>query len=118
MPATVQVQSASFFATADGGSSSIGPVVLTGTIIPRETFINLVSGDNSIAVPALAAGCIISPPDTNTEILIAKTTIGDVGMNIPKATPSILVFDIANVPTTLFLNAADDTTGFTSVRFF
>lgn len=114
----LSIQGSATVATAFG-TDAIGPITVQGTITPYKTYANLLSGNNTIAVPSGAwAGCLIVPPTTNTQVLKAKTTSGDTGINIPKAAPSLLIFDSANLPTNLYLNAAADTTGLTAVMFF
>lgn len=118
MPLTLNIQSAAPFTTADGGTQSVGPANVTGTITPVAYSLVLVSGNNSFTVPAGAVGCLITPPNTNTVALKTKTTSGDTGENIPQATPSLRQFDPNNLPATLYINAASNTTGNTTVLFF
>lgn len=114
----LNIQSAANYTTPDGGSASLGPITVAGTITPVETFANLVSGNNSLAVPSGAVGCVITPPTTNAIVLKAKTTSGDTGINIHQSQPSMLRFDPNNLPATLYINAASNTTGNTTVLFF
>lgn len=117
MPLTISVQSTASAPTGFG-SLTCGPFSAVGIIAPQVANLNLVSGNNSITVPASAAGCVVTPPASNAVALIYKTTSGDVGVNVPKATPSVFVFDSTNVPATIYLNAASNTTGQTQVLFF
>lgn len=117
MPATLTVQSTASFATGFG-TVSVGPITVTGTITPQVANANLTSGNNSFTVPTGAVGCIITPPSSSAIVLKVKTTSGDTGVNIPQATPSIFLFDSSNVPATLYVNAANNTTGQTQVLWF
>lgn len=115
--ATLNLTSASAF-TTPFGTVTIGPFNFTGTITALIEYLNLVSGNNSITVPTGAVGVLIVPPTTNNVVLKYKTTSGDVGLNIPQATPALFLFDSANVPATVYVNAASNTTGQTQVVFF
>lgn len=117
MPATVNIQSTTTFVTPFG-SLAVGPIPVTGTIVPLPLTLLLQSGNNSFTCPTGAVGCIVTPPTTNAIVLKAKTTSGDTGMNRPAATPWIEIFDPANLPTTYFINAASLTVGNTTVLFF
>lgn len=117
MGLVLNVQSQTAFSTAFG-SLSIGPFITTGTITPQVASLNLQSGNNSFTVPASAVGCVIVPPAANAVVLKAKTTSGDVGVNIPQNAPSVLLFDPNNLPATLYINAASGTTGQTQIVFF
>ena len=114
----LNIQSAANYRTPDGGSASLGPITVSGSITPEETFANLLSGNNSFSVPASSVGCIITPPTTNAIVLKAKTTSGDTGINIPQNVPSLFVFDPNNLPAAMYINAASNTTGNTTVLFF
>lgn len=116
--ATLNIQSAAAYTNPTGGTETIGPINVVGTITPLRTFLNLQSGNNSFTVPTGAVGAIITPPSTNTIVLKGKTTSGDVGVNLPMAAPSVILFDTANLPGTLYINAASATTGYTTVLFF
>lgn len=100
------------------GSLSVGPISFVGTIAPQVVNLNLVSGNNSVTVPTGAVGCVVTPPASSAIVIKYKTTSGDVGVNVPQATPSVFVFDSSNVPATVYLNAASNTTGQTQVVFF
>lgn len=118
MPLSLNIQSAAAFTTPDGGSESVGPISVVGTIVPQRTFLNLQSGNNSFTPPTGAVGCLITPPTSNAVVLKVKTTSGDTGVNIPQNVSSLLIFDPSNLPATLYINAATNTTGNTSVLFF
>ena len=115
--ATVTIQSTASVSTPFG-SIAIGPITVTGAVPPSAQQANLASGNNTFTVPASSAGCVIAPPTTNNVVIKAKTTSGDTGLLVPQAAPSVLIFDPANVPGTLYLNAASNTTGLTAVIFF
>ncbi len=117
MPATVNLQSTTTFATPYG-LLSVGPIPVTGTIVPVPVSLVLQSGNNTFTPPTGSVGCIVTPPPTNAVVLKAKTTSGDTGMNRPPALPWIEVFDPANLPASYFINAASLTVGNTTVLFF
>lgn len=117
MPLTLQLQSTAS-APAAFGALSVGPISFAGSIAPQVTNINLQSGNNTLTVPAGAIGCIIAPPSPNAIVLKWKTTSGDVGVDIPQQTPSPIIFDQLNVPTTAYINAASNTTGQTQILWF
>jgi hypothetical protein len=115
--ATLTIQ-ATGAATLPFGSFTFGPITVAGSITPSITSLTLASGLNTIPVPGNTVGVIISPPIGNALALRAKTTSGDAGINIPPAAPSVVLFDTANRPSDLFIDAADDTTGLTQISFF
>ncbi len=117
MGMTLQIQSTATTETSYG-DVDVGPISIAGSIGPIQTSLVLASGNNSFTVPSTAVGAIISPPTTNAIVLIFKTTSGDVGVNMPPSAPTIVRFDTANRPATLFVNAASQTTGYTQVLFF
>ncbi len=100
------------------GNLGVGPITFTGTIDPLVAYVTLASGDNTVTVPADAAGVVIAPPDDNTLLLTYRTENGDDGVNIPKATPSVFVFDLDELPDSIILNAEDDVSGAAQIVFF
>lgn len=118
MPLSLNIQSAAAFTTPDGGTESVGPISIVGTIVPQRTFLALQSGNNTFAVPTGAVGCIITPPSTGGVVLKVKTVSGDTGMDIPEGSSSLVLFDSLNLPSDLYINAASTMSGNTSVLFF
>lgn len=61
------------------------------TPVDSRSLLSLASGANTITVPAGATFLVISPPTTNTTItLTLKGVTGDTGVQIAKATPTVL----------------------------
>jgi hypothetical protein len=87
------------------GTVAAGAVVV-GTITPVVYSQVFASGDNTFPVPAGAVGCWVSPASTNTHVLKFRTVGGDTGDDIPQASPFIHLFDPANLPTNVIINAA------------
>ena len=117
MGLTLQFQSPSA-APTPSGSTTVGPFSAAGQIQPLAEFVNLVSGNNTIAVPTGAIGVVIVPPVAGGIVIKFKTVIGDTGTPIPQASPSPVLFDPANVPADIYLNAASNTVGYTTLTFF
>lgn len=115
----VTVQSVSPGTTPDGGSRSIGPITVVGTIALYTTELVLANGNNTIAVPAGAVGCIISPPPGQNIALKIKPIVGDTGMAIPQNSSCPFFFDTTAVPASFVINAAAGTATLpTTVTFF
>lgn len=118
MPLTLTIQGAAPFANTQGGLSSVGPIAAVGTITPVETQESVTSDGIAVAVPTGAVGVLIVPPSTNTYALTARTTLADTGVNLPRASASLLLFDSALLPGNLYLRSGTSMTGTTSVLFF
>lgn len=100
------------------GSKVVGPYQIAPTgLVDQVTDITLVSGDNTITVPATATGCVIIPPPVNTVVLKIKGVGGDTGIVISKINPFILCFDTVP-PASFIINAASLTAGNTAIEFF
>jgi hypothetical protein len=86
--------------TQSGGSGCLFAVTTNGSGVPTAvTFIAGVGG-------------------TGYSNATVPWTLGDQGVNIPKAAPAVFFFDQAVIPTTIYVNAASLTTGTTTVLFF
>src|ERR1019366_870270 len=75
MPATINLQSTAAFLTPFG-TLPLGPLSVTGTIIPVPLAQVLAAGNNSFAVPTGAVGVIITPPPSNAIALKSKAQTG------------------------------------------
>ena len=117
MALSVTVQSASS-TPVGGGTWSLGPFTITGTIVPVPLSNNLQSGNTTFTVATGAIGVIIAPPAGNAVVIKQKTITGDTGTAIPEASPSVVLFDPSSPPTSFFLNAASNTNGYTTITFF
>ena|SRR5437867_3068159 len=103
------------------GNVGFGPIIITGANDPIVQSLNLASGNNTFTTPTSPTGWVgvlVVPPPANAIVIKYKTTSGDTGVNISQNSPSLFRFDTANVPTTVYLNAASLTTGITLVIFF
>jgi hypothetical protein len=111
----VTVQSAS--ATEPFGSITVGPLTVTGTIVPVVLGPTLASGVNTITVPSGASGFVLVPPSTNTNTIQLKGVSGDTGLSLPKASFSVYTFDTAAVPANFVLTCGG-TVGLSQLVFF
>lgn len=100
------------------GTLTVGTTTFVGTIAPQSTAMVLASGNNTFAVPAGSVGVFVTPSTLNTQALLAKTTIGDTGVPIPKTTPSVFIFDQSALPANFYINAAALSVGSSTVLFF
>ena len=119
---TLNIQSSTAAIVDAFGTRAIGPFSVAGTATMQQLFVNLVNGNNTITVPTGVpwVGVIIVPPTTNTVALKYKTTSGDTGVVISPSLPSVFIFDSTtpSLPVSLFINAASNTTGNTSLLFW
>lgn len=93
------------------GSKTIGPLTIVGTaVVGQISDVALVSGDNTITVPATATACVIVPPTSGTVALKLKGAGGDTGLFVSPKNPTEIPFDPANMPASFILNAASTVT--------
>jgi len=106
--------------TPDGGVETVGPITIVGTLAPSSlsTFLTLQAGQNTVQVPANAAGCVITPPPGNQQALRVATVNTDTGIPIPPNFPSLLRFPANGTPATLYLTAGGTTSSPTTILFF
>lgn len=114
MSGTLSITGVQTFASGDKEIKLSVPMSGVGSV----TDIELALGDNTVAVPPSASGCIIVPPTTNTTTVITlKGVGGDTGIHLSKQHPSVISFD-TSTPATLVLNASAAMTDVTEVTFF
>jgi hypothetical protein len=99
------------------GSVAIGPLVVTGTIVPVVLGPSIASGANTITVPTGTSGFVFVPPAANTNTLQLKGVTGDTGLSLPKATFSVFLFDPAAPPANMVITAGG-TVGLSQLVFF
>jgi hypothetical protein len=99
------------------GTISIGPLTVTGTIVPVVLGPTIANGANTIAVPTGASGFVFVPPSTNTNTLQLKGVTGDTGLSMPKASFSVYLFDPANLPADIVITAGGSV-GLSQLVFF
>ncbi len=116
MGLVLQIQSTAAVATGFG-SLTVGPITVTGSNTPTIVNTTLTSGANTITVPSGAVACVITPPSGNGVALTLKGVTGDTGVHISQTTPSLIVFDGSNLPSTFVITAASLTTGSTQILF-
>jgi hypothetical protein len=90
---------------APSGSKALGPfLIINPASVDAITLLSTASGDNTIAIPTGAVGCVIVPPTTNTVALKLKNVGGDSGLPIHPSQPTLLSLPAAS--TSFVLNAA------------
>ncbi len=121
MPLTLNLQGTAAVPISSG-SLTVGPISVTGTAIPQPVNVNVTAAGLTITVPTTNTGTwvgmIITPPTNNAFTITYRTTVGDTGINLPQNTPSLIVFDPANVPATIYLKSGTTTVGQTQLLFF
>lgn len=115
--ATVQLRG--FFSGLGIGSRSISPTDLTDTTSPAQvTQITLASGDNTIAVPSTADGCIIIFDSSSTTVKTLKGAAGDTGIVLSKTKWNVITFDTTPPANIIINSGAADTSKVTEITFF
>jgi len=110
MPATVVTQ---INGQGPNGPINIQPAAITiAAPVDAKVPYTIVSGNNTITVPAASTSMHIIPPVSNTLELILKGIAGDTGIPISPNQPfGPWIFDPSHVPATVVLNAANNVTG-------
>lgn len=92
------------------GQQSVGPYSIPASGTQQVVQAVLVASTVTVTVPTVAAGypesatgALIIPPTGGTVAWSYKTTSGDTGIHGSPLYPSVLSFDPANMPTTLYL---------------
>lgn len=92
--------------SGDGwGGAPLFSETLQNTAGGLPTTANLVSGNNTVAVPATALGVLIVPPPTNALALTLKGAAGDTGIAIDSNASTRLMFNAAGAVASFVLNA-------------
>lgn len=95
-------------ASEPAGQRTLGPLSVQGsTVIGDTPTLALVSGDNTIQIPAGAVGVVIIPPTAGAVTLKYRTSLNasDGGLPISPALPFVHVFP-SPAPTSIILNAS------------
>jgi hypothetical protein len=103
-----------------GGTQNVGPITFVGALtLAYAQAVAITSSGITVAVPSgTFCGVVIVPPTTNAYTLLFKTVSGDTGVNIPQSTPSIQLFDQANLPANIYLKSGTTVIGLTSLLWF
>ena len=99
------------------GAITIGPLTVTGTIVPVVLGPSIASGANTIAVPTGSSGFVFTPPSSNTNTLQLKGVTGDTGLSLPRTTFSVYMFDATAPPANIVITAGG-TVGLSQIVFF
>lgn len=77
------------------GEVTVGPLEFqtTTAVGERRSPLNLVTGANTIAVPAAATVAVFIPPAGNTQTLTLKGVSGDTGVRLHKTFPTPIALD-------------------------
>lgn len=72
-----------------GNQVPFGPVTITGSNGIGEVLpVNILSGANTITIPANSTWCLFTPPSGNSASLTLKGVTGDTGVPMQPAQPS------------------------------
>lgn len=106
--------------TVSSGTKDIGPLTIPMGNVGSVTDVTLAAGDNVIAVPSLATGCVIVPPVSTSTPSVSVTFKGaatDTGVGISNQYASVFTFS-SPAPASFILNASAAMTAATEVTFF
>ena len=113
------VQLRGFFELLPGGSKNINVSDLQNNTPPSEEVqLILLLGDNTITVPALAAGCIIVFDSTSVTTKTLKGAAGDTGIILAPTQWSVLTFTPAGITDFIINSSAEDNSLYTTIIFF
>ncbi len=107
--------------TVNGYNAIAIPTIENTNSVTQQTQVTLIEGDNEIAVPANAIGCIVQPNSDNLWTLKLKKEILDTGIQIHKTNALVLSFDpsvTVDGDYTFILNSADEGESPTIITFF
>ncbi len=105
-----------------GGSKNIYPTDMQNNTPPSvELNFVLANGDNVIAVPALADGCVIIFDPTSTTVKTLKgnpPAVGEVGIILAKNKWNVITFDATPIANFVIASTGADTGKYTTIIFF
>jgi hypothetical protein len=117
---TVQLSMTSNTGTFQGGTFTIGPLVINSTFSSLQVnALTFGSGTFiSTSSPAGSFGVIIDPPSSNQVQLTLKGVTGDTGIPIAPNLPTVIPFYNVVVANAVGLTSASSITGNVTLTFF
>lgn len=108
-----------YFENLTEGARNLAPTELINSDAPTTvTVVSLVSGDNTIAVPAKAVGCLILFASTSAVVKKLKGAGGDTGITLHPTKWLVLSFTAAAMANIIINASANDTGLYTEFLFF
>ena len=80
--------------------------------------VELTASPVTIPVPVWALGVIIEPNAAATNSLLYAEHSGDTLRNISPTSPTVVAFDVANLPANIYLESSGSDTYYTTATFF
>lgn len=87
------------------------PVISNANSPCHMQYVNLSSGDNTIAIPTTAGAVYIVPPTSNAQTLTVRTVSGDTGIPVNAAAPIGPIAFRSSPPSNLYINAGGTVNG-------